>query len=344
MLDTVKASKFGTIPQELLGGLEQGTDVQDSGPFYVFSPAFTIHREDQRDSTPHIWAAKVAAVHDSFQWLEDQMAAPHKIATKEVVEGKQRIRWAANPISASSTLEAVMSYNTRGGDGVATGLIQVKSLAHLPTKDARLDIFNKLIQPVEIMPRRLYDAQLSKEIKESGGLAVRRKFVESGLREIASREFANASGKDLQSTYLAAGEEILASFEIARVYCEAELSASEAEMRLTLAGAGGKPDYDQRDFLMLWLLARPEINAGGNKPVVVQLPDGMTVGRQDIAAIAAAAAAEAVRGVLASQGQAQPFVQVGEAPTRIPNSAQTETSGFITLADEPTIADAIEGD
>lgn len=300
-----------TVPKEVLGG--KTVNKIDHGPFYFFTPALPVHRVNYRDSVPHVRPCVVTPCTDWVEHLpEEQCPDGTVIQRSEFIDQVgTRIKIGMSLIPADPIRQSILDAYS------PWGLKEIQAFVHKSEEEIDLSLFNRIIYPEPIEPNQDFNSETATEIARVGGLQVRRKLVETGANFISSSAFGNEYGAERQKLYKNAAVEALASFVDATRYVTSELNNSDAEIRLRLANAGGKPTYDTRDSYMQWLLARSPIMESQNTQaqVVVQMPEGFNQGqglsKEDLLEVMIKAQEHAM-GAVAQQASVKPAKVVKE--------------------------------
>lgn len=293
-----------TVPKEMLG-VRSAIKQADHGPFYFFSAALPIHRVTLRDSVPHVYPCTITPCTDYVQHLPQEQCERLNIVSwsEEIDQVGNRLRIGAALTPADAVKESLLEMYA------PWGLTEIETFVHLSEDDIQLSAFNKLIYPVSVEPWSQLEPELEADVAKLGGLAVRKNMVKAAIEYIKTVKFENQFGKSFRTLALKAAEECLAAFTSAAAYVNSELNASDTDIRLRLANAGGKPTYDARDAYMQWLLARPAINesrAQGDQQVVIQMPEGfnansgLNLSKEDLVALLSAVSENAAKAALAA--------------------------------------------
>lgn len=256
-----------TLPKEILGKNE--VQRSDHGPFYFFSSAMPVHRVDSQDSVPHVYPCFATICTDWAERLPEAQVPPGAAIQWEIERDQvnNRLRYGTCIKPADKIRETILDMYAE------YGVLEINAFVHKSKEEVDLEVFNRLIYPVRVEPDQNLP-ELLEAIKERGGLAVRKQFLESGRRFFESTEFLDEFGQEKRRLYLQATDECLKSFYIASARLTQLLNEADAEIRLRTANAGGKPTYDPRDAYMQWLMARKPVGEGSDqKPLIVQFPE-----------------------------------------------------------------------
>lgn len=284
-----------TIPPELLGG--KSVKQADHGPFYFISPAVPVHRVDYKDSVPHIHPCVVTICTDWVEKLPEQLCPVGSAVQWEdaVDQVGSKTKVATTVVPAFAIRDVILNMHE------SWGVKEIEAFAHKTRDEIGLELFNSTVYPISIEPGKPLTDEFAKVVEQKGGLAVRQSSFELGRTVVEGAEFVKKFGKERQTLYLTAIAECLAAFVKARDYVTRELNESDADIRLRLSTAGGKPTYDPRDVYFQWLLARRPVNEGQPaQPINITLPDGfgqqagLGLSKDDLIALVQAAAESAV--------------------------------------------------
>lgn len=296
-----------TVPSELFSGKGPVTQT-DHGPFYFFSPALPLHRVDMKDSVPHLDPCVATACTDWFERLPEEQCPAGTVIEWTVVPDQvgNRIKYGAVLKPADAQKLSILDMYTEWGVG------EITSFAHRSLTEVDLSFFNSIIMPVAVEPWFVFAPELTEELDKKGGLKVRQDFVAAGRAFISGPDFANENGSERQALYFKATEEILDLFPKAAAYVTKELNASDNDIQLRMANAGGKPTYDTRDVYLQWLLARHSVMekvkmTQTQAPIVVNVPEssGLGITKDELLAILSTVSETAARSALEAQRAAR---------------------------------------
>jgi hypothetical protein len=271
-------------------------NVEDHGPFYLYSVGEPVHRVSEKDSVPHLYAGLVTPCPDFGRWyLADTLEISSSvIATNS--EGKKVTRI---PEYAGSIKNRILTgYKHQG-------VVSLDAFARVKEESLNLPFFNSHLMPVPIFygnddlpvkaelptemkelfgvwEARFKDYEMVKQreemVKGVGGLAARRMQAEAFLTELRRGDYQSEISIPLAQLYEKALLQILSSFETFSKFAVAYLAKQDRDMKD--GEHTGKYVYDERDVRLQWLMNLRGIDAPiveqlrMNQPqVVVQMPE-----------------------------------------------------------------------
>lgn len=278
-------SRTSPYPKEAFGSLDPTlSSIEDHGPYYIYSPGEPVHRVEYRDGLPHLYPGLVHRVGSFLNWYTEQLLESSSITARNTSGEK---------VNAHPHYAGAIKYEICDGPSGyrRIGVVSVKALDKMD--DFAIAEFNKIIMPDaawfnadEVPVERLTEwrersIELTRECEELGALEVRRRWLESATDRVPK-------GHHQATKFREAIRECLAAVVAYRRLAESYMEDYDKQV------INNKIDgYYQREDLLRWLLARPDVQRQARAAPVIN------VAAPDVAGIAAAAAREAVTAAMA---------------------------------------------
>lgn len=233
----------------------------DSGPYHFWSPGEVITLADMYMGFPRIEPCVIQTIEDQKIWCDkrylDHVTGQQRASIDPETRRPEGFVEAQYTIHASANRSTLLNSYGKGGPS-NRGLIEITAFAKLEPRRVGLAQFNRKLQPQPVLFGEVPE-DLQKEVETSGALTVRERFVREAREFFSSPEFVGQASVKLQRLYLGAIDEILQAFGSYRRLATAYMEAQDNALELPDSNDKSKDQYDDRDYILMWLLARQPV-------------------------------------------------------------------------------------